>query len=137
MSAWNKKTVKLAEASYVKRAWVIDLDKHLEETGIEITPRDLFDPTLFCNVRTKKLFDRGDDVTSLREGEVCRVIRQEGPDPYDIDLCCVAALPGGLVMELRGARTPWAKLLEVEKEAVAKRRASVREAAVAAAGDQL
>jgi len=137
MSAWNKKTVKLTEASFVKRAWVIDLDAHFKETGVEITPRDLFDPTLWSNVRTRRLFDRGDVLTSLVEGEMARVVRHEGDDPFDIDLCCVAALPGGLVMELRGARTPWNKLLEVEKQAVAKRREAVREAAAAAAGDGL
>jgi hypothetical protein len=133
--AWGKASIKLTEAAFVKRAWCIDLDEHFKETGIEITPRDLFDPTLFANVRTRKLFDRGDTLTSLSEGEICRVVRQEGPDPFDIDLVCVAALPGGLVMQLRGARTPWAKLVEIEKQAAIKRRAAVRDAAVTAAGE--
>jgi hypothetical protein len=130
-------TIKLTESAYVKRAWCIDLDEHFKETGIDITPGDLFDPTLFANVRTRKLFDRGDILTNLAEGEVCRVVRQEGPDPFDIDLVCVAALPGGLVMRLRGSHTPWAKLVEIEKDAAIKRRAAVRDAAVAAAGEML
>jgi hypothetical protein len=135
MSSWKKPTVKLTEAAFVKRAWVIDLDEHFKETGIEITPRDLFDPSLWANIRTRKLFDRGDNITSLAEGEVARVIRMESPDPFDIDLVCKAALPGGLIMELRGARTPWSNLIEVEKQAAIKRREAVREAAVAAAGE--
>jgi hypothetical protein len=135
MSAWNKRTLKLAEASQVKRAWIIDLDAHFKETGIEITPRDLFEPSLWENIRTKRLFDRGDNVTSLREGEVCRVVRAEGPDPFDIDLVCVAALPGGLVMRLRGSHTPWSKLVEAEKSATAQRRHAAQVAAATLMGE--
>jgi hypothetical protein len=133
--SWKKPVVKLTEAAYVMRAWVIDLDEHFKETGIEITPCDLFDPTLFENVRTRKLFDRGDNVTSLREGEICRVVRQEGPDPFDIDLVCKAALPGGLIMELRGARTPWGKLVEAEKNAAVQRRQAAQAAAATLMGE--
>jgi hypothetical protein len=133
--AWGKATIKLTESAYVKRAWVIDLDEHFKETGIEITPRDLFDPTLWANIRTRKLFDRGDNIASLAEGELCRVVRQEGPDPFDIDLVCVAALPGGLVMGLRGSRTPWGKLVEAEKNAAAQRRQAAQAAAATLVGE--
>src|SRR5262249_23262317 len=133
--SWKKSVVKMTEASYVKRAWVIDLDEHLKETGISIEPADLFDPSLWQNIRTRKLFDRGDNIASLAEGEMARVIRTKGPDPFDIDLCCVAALPGGLVMELRGARTPWRKLIEAEKQSVTKRRQAAQEAAATLVGE--
>jgi hypothetical protein len=132
--AWGKPTIKLTESAYVKRAWVIDLDQHFKETGVEITPRDLFDSSLWSNIRTRKLFDRGDVMTSLSEGEICRVVRQEGDDPLDIDLQVKAALPGGLIMELRGARTPWSKLVDVEKKAAVQRRQAAQEAAAAVVG---
>jgi hypothetical protein len=132
--SWKKPIVKLTEAAFTKRAWLIDLDAHFKETGIDITPRDLFDPTLFENVRTKKLFDRGDILTSLSEGEIARVVKT-GPDGFDVDLVCVAALPGGLVMELRGARTPWDKLVEAEKNASAQRRQAAQAAAATLMGE--
>jgi hypothetical protein len=133
--SWKKPVVKLTEAAYVKRAWVIDLDEHFKETGIEIEPRDIFDPSLWENIRTRKLFDRGDTLTSLSEGEICRVVRQDGKVPFDIDVVCVAALPGGLIMELRGARTPWNKLVEAEKKAATQRRQAAQVAAATLMGE--
>src|SRR5215831_2374811 len=120
--SWKQPAIKMSEAAFLKRAWHIDLDDHFKETGVEITPRDLFDPSLWANIRTRKLFDRGDNISSLAEGEMCRVVRHEGPDPFDIDMVCVGALPGGLVFELRGSRTPWNKLVEAETQSVIKRR---------------
>src|SRR5262249_25716347 len=134
--SWKKPVVKMTEAQFVKRTWHIDLDEHKKETGMNITPADLFDPTLWSQIRTRKLFDRDDALSGLREGELCRVVRG-GPGGFDIDLVVKAALPGGLVMALRGADTPWNALVEAEKNAVAKRRQAVQEAAAAVAGETL
>jgi hypothetical protein len=134
--SWKKPAVRqLLPEAFVTRAWVIDLDTHYAETGIEITPRDLFDASLWSNIRSRKPFDRGDNLTSLKEGEICRCVRTEGPAPFDVDLVCVAALPGGLVMRLRGARTPWDQLQEIEAKALNQRRAAVKVAAAAASGE--
>ena len=130
--AWKKSPLaNLTRKGLTKRRWLIDLDKHLEETGVEVEPSDLFDPHFWSAVPRRQLHDRSRLIPSLEEGDKVRVIRMEGDDPFDIDLCVRASLPGFIVMELLGARTDWRRVGDAEKTARAQRQQEAMASAAA------
>jgi hypothetical protein len=97
--------IHLAEHSY--RTWCVDIDKHVAETGEEVTADDLFDPQLWSRCGSK-----------IQQGDLIRV-RREGC--YDFELVVKAICPGGLLMGIFGVEarpgTPFRARLEAAQRA--------------------
>jgi hypothetical protein len=128
-NVWDKltKKIKLTRDGLEHRNWFIDLN---EEPG-DVAVADLFRPDCWRFVTTRRAHDRAPYLQMLGEGDTIRIIA--GDD--DFDICVTAALPGGILMTLRGSSTPWDELAEIEAEAVAARRAAAKEKAAELTGD--
>jgi hypothetical protein len=118
---WEKSKTRLTPQGFLKRTWICDLDE--VDPNQEIEACDLFNPFMWQHVRGRQLNDRS-FASSLAEGDVVRIVRQCGSDPWDFDLVVRAILPvgAGIVMGLRGAQTDMARVVDAEKTAAAQRR---------------
>ena len=125
---WSKSNTRLTAAGHRHRAWICELD--VEDPNGEIEPAHLFNPFTWQAVRGRQLNDRT-FASSLAVGDVVRIVRQCGPDPYDVDLVVRSVLPAGagVVMGLRGAHTDMASICAAENNAAAARKQSAKEAA--------
>ena len=96
-----------AEHSY--REWHIDIDKHIAESGDDVTADDLFNPVFWSRCDGK-----------MQPGDLVRVVREGA---YDFQLVVKARCPGGLMMGIYGVEvrpgTPFRARLDAAQRAAA------------------
>jgi hypothetical protein len=119
MNRWEKLNTAIRPHGQRFRAWCVDLD--VEDPSQQITEDDLFDPTLWSGVRTRRLFGSPAAFPTLAPGDIVRVVRQVGYAPFSVELVVIQAIPGGVIMGLFGARNDWQRIAAAEKTAKAER----------------